>query len=73
MTIGFSASADAFASAGFIVPSPSASPLLSIILDMTKPFHIGKPVTNADNTTVTKIVKGIIWIVRVPFPTLDKA
>lgn len=68
-----SASADPSASAGLIIPPPSAGPLLPVVLDMTKSFHIGKPVTSADNTTATKILKGTIWIAGVPFPSLDKA
>ncbi len=68
----FSMSADLFASASPIVPSLFAGPLLPIILDMTKPFHIRKPVTSADNTTITKILKGTIWIGGILFPFLDK-
>ncbi len=56
----FFASADPSASAGPIVPSLFASLLLLVVLDMTKPFHIGKGVTNADNTSITKIRKRII-------------
>ncbi len=54
------ASADFSASAGSIVPSPSTGSLLPIVLNMTKPFYIRKPVTSADNTTVAKILKGKI-------------
>ncbi len=63
---GFSASADLFvsayssASADSIIPSLSVGLLLSVILDMTKAFYIGKSVTSANNITVTKILKGII-------------
>ena len=73
MTTSSSASAGPSASAGLIVPSPSAGPLLPVVLDMTKPFHIGKPVTSADNTTAMKTLKGTIWIAGVPFPSLDEA
>ena len=69
----FFASADPPASAGLIISSPSAGLLLPVILDMSKRFYIGKPVTNADNTTTMKTLKGTIWIARVSFPFLDKA
>ncbi len=55
-----SISADLFKSANPIVSPPFAGPLLPVILDMTKPFYIGKPVTSANNTTLTKILKGTI-------------
>lgn len=81
MTIGFfssastdfSISAKPSASASSIIPSPSASPLLPLVLDMTKPFHIGKRITSIDNITIIKILKDTIWIARIPFLLLDKA
>lgn len=57
----------------FISLSTSASLLLPIILDITRFFYIGKPVTSANNTTITKILKGTIWVVGVLFLFLDKA
>ena len=60
------------AESGFTTHSLSASPLLLIVLDMTKPFHIRKPVTSADNITIMKILKGTIWIAGIPFSILDK-
>ena len=66
MTTGSFASAGPFAStgpsasAGLIAPLPSAGLLLAIVLDRSKPFHIGKPVTSADNTTAMKTLKGTI-------------
>ena len=73
MTTGSSASAGPSASAGLIIPSPSAGLLLPVVLDMSKPFHIGKLVTSADNTTAMKTLKGTIWIAGVPFSSLNKA
>ena len=61
------------ASAKLIVLSPSSGLLLLVILNMTKPFHIGKPVTSADITTATKPLKDIIWIFGVLFSFLDKS
>lgn len=60
-------------SAGFIISLPSTSFLLVVILDMTKPFHIKKPVISANNTTSRKTLKGIIWIVGILFPSLNEA
>lgn len=81
MTTGFSTSADtdffmsadSSTSASPIVFFLSSSPLLLIVLDITKLFHIRKLVTHANNTTVVKILKGIIWITKISFPSLDKA
>lgn len=70
---GFSMSANSFASIGPIIPSLSIGPLLPVVLDIIKLFHIEKPVTSADNTTIAKILKDTIWISGVLFPSLDKA
>ena len=51
----------------------SASPLLLVVLDLTKPFYIGKSATSANLTTVTKILKGTIWIAKILFLFLNKA
>ena len=73
MTTSSSASLGSSASAGLIVFPLSAGLLLPVVLDMTKPFYIRKPVTNADNTTATKTLRGTIWITGVPFVSLNKA
>ena len=57
---GSSASASLFTPADLIFPSSFAGLLLPVVLDMTKPFHIRKPVTSAENTTAFKTLKGII-------------
>ena len=62
-----------FTGSGLMACLPSSHPLLLVILDMTKFFYIRKPVTSADNTTVMKILKGIIQIARIPFSTFNKA
>lgn len=75
MTIGFSLSAGIgfFTSANPIIPSPSTSLLLPVVLNMTKFFYIREPVTIANNNTIANILKDTIWIAGVPFPSLDKA
>ncbi len=87
MTIGFfasggtsfstsanlSASADLFVFIGSIIPSLSAGALLPIVPNITKPFLIKKLVNSADNTIVTKILKGIVEIAGVLFSFVDKA
>ena len=60
------------AGSGLMARSPLASSLLPIILHMTKPFHIKKLVTRADNTSTIKILKSTIWIAGVPSSTLNK-
>ncbi len=67
-----SVSANTFAFAGPIFPSPFAGLLLLVILNMTKPFNIGKSVTSVNNITIAKILKDIIWIARVLFLSLYK-
>lgn len=39
---------------------------------MIKPFSIQKLVTSTNNKTATNILKGIIWIAKVIFCSLDK-
>lgn len=73
MSVGPSTSVNFFTSSSLIIPSVSASSLLPVVLNITKPFHIGKAVTNGDNLTVKKTLKNIIWIVDVSFFSLDKA
>ncbi len=68
----FSTFANLFVFTGPIILSLFARFLLTIILGMTKPFHIEKLVTSANNITVTKIPKSIIWIVGIFFLSLDK-
>lgn len=60
MTTGFSTSTSLFVFTGFIISSPSISPLLLVILDMIKSFYIGKSVTNANNIIIIETLKGII-------------
>lgn len=66
MTIG------SFVSADLIVSSLSTCFLLLVVLNMTKPLHIRKPVISVNNITVIKTLKDIILIVRVFFPFLNK-
>lgn len=72
MTTSLFAFAGSSASACFIISSPSAGLLLPVVLYMTKFFHKKKSVTSTDNTTTTKILKGIIKIAKVLFFSLDK-
>ena len=74
MTINFSTSDDIvfstfanlflptnpFISSSLIVSLPSTDPLLFVVLNITRRFYIEKPVINADNITVIKILKDII-------------
>ena len=60
-------STNSFASASLLVLSPFVNLLLSIILDITMLFHIGKQVTSTD-----KILKDKILIAWVHFPSLDE-
>lgn len=55
-----SMSADPSMSVGLIVSLLSAGLLLLVVLNMTKLFYIGKPVTSANNITITKTLKDII-------------
>lgn len=55
-----SISASPSLSAGFIIFLLYAGLLLPVVLDMTKPFHIKKPVTNGNNTIATKTLKDVI-------------
>lgn len=57
---GFSISTSFFTLTGLIVASLSANLLLLVVLNIIKPFYIKKLVINANNTTVTKILKDII-------------
>lgn len=66
MTTSFFISAKIFASEEFLISASLIFPLLSVarllfvISNITKPFYITKPVTIINNSTVTKILKGII-------------
>lgn len=67
-----STSANPSTSIGLIALSLSTGPLLPIVLDITRPFYIKKLVTSTNNTTITKILKGTIWIIRIRFSSLNK-
>lgn len=75
MTISFSPSASIgfSTSANPIIPSLFIGLLLPVVLDITKLFYIGEPVTIADNRIIANILKDIIWIAGVSFSSLDKA
>lgn len=73
MTISSSTSVDFTFFSGLIISSFSPSFLLPVIPNITKLFYIRKPVTKAYNTLAIKILKSIIWTVRISILFLDKA
>lgn len=61
-----------FASIGLIITSSSASFLLPVVLNMTKPFNIRKSVISVYNITAIKTLKDIILNAGVFFLFLKK-
>lgn len=55
-----SASVNSSAFVYLIISSLSTGPLLLIVLDINRFFHIGQLVTSVDDTTVIKILKSTI-------------
>ena len=71
--VNFFVCANLSMSASPIILLPFIGPLMPVLLNITKPFHIKKPIISTNNTMVTKILKNIIWIAKVLFPFLNKA